>query len=80
MFNLAPESLPTSVKVVVSLVAEVPNRVLIVVAVRLIVAPITVLLTLVPMVDDVFNAVASAVLMPVPVKLDSSLTSPIVAT
>ena len=47
--NLAPESLPTTVNVACKKLFE-PNNVFTVVAVRLIVVPITVLDTLVPIV------------------------------
>ena len=47
--NLAPESLPVTVKIVLKVVA-LPNKVFTVVAVRLIVVPITVLDTFVPIV------------------------------
>jgi hypothetical protein len=52
--NLAPESLPVIVKIVFS-VFEVPNKVFTVVAVKLIVVPITVLDTFVPTVVVAFN-------------------------
>jgi hypothetical protein len=52
--NLAPESLPVTVKIVFNVFA-VPNNVLTVVAVKLIVVPITVLDTFVPTVVVVFN-------------------------
>ena len=55
-----------------------PNNVLIVVPVKLIDVPITVLETFVPSVVVVFNLSASAVLIPTPVKLDNNLTSAIV--
>jgi len=66
MVSLAPESLPTTVMVVCSCV-RVPNKVLTVVAVKLIEVPITVLETLVPIVVEVFNDSASSVLTPTPV-------------
>ena len=75
---LAPESLPVTVKIVLR-VAAVPNKVLTVVAVKLIVVPITVLDTLAPIVEVVFNCWASVVFTPTPSKLDSVLESPIVA-
>ena len=49
--NLAPESLPVTVKIVFK-VFEVPNNVLTVVDVKLIVVPITVLDTFVPTVEE----------------------------
>jgi len=63
--NLAPESLPVTVKIVFK-VFEVPNSVLTVVDVKLIVVPITVLDTFVPTVEVEFNAAASVVFTPVP--------------
>ena len=76
---LAPESLPMITNVVYN-VELIPNKVFNVVADKLIVVPITVLLTLVPIVVVVFNAVASGVLTPKPLKALIVLTSPIVAT
>jgi hypothetical protein len=55
-----------------------PNSDLIVVAVRFKVVPITVLDWLVPIVTVEFKAAAAGVLIPIPVKLDIVLTSPIV--
>ena len=55
--NLAPESLPVTVKIVFSVFA-VPNNVLTVVAVKLIVVPITVLDTFVPTVVVEFKSAA----------------------
>jgi hypothetical protein len=63
--NLAPESLPVIVNIVFKVFA-VPNKVLTVVAVRLIVVPITVLDTFVPTVEVEFNVAASVVFIPVP--------------
>ena len=60
MVNLAPESLPITVSVVCSFVLD-PNKVLTVVAVKLIEVPITFLDTLVPMVVVVFSVVVSVV-------------------
>ena len=76
--NLAPESLPVKVNIVFK-VFEVPNKVLTVVAVILIVVPITVLDTFVPTVEVEFNVAASVVFTPVPWKTDNTLESPIVA-
>jgi len=75
---LAPESLPTKVSVVCSWVL-LPNKVLTVVAVRLIEVPITVLETLVPAVVTELSLSASSVFTPTPEKLDTTLTSAIVA-
>jgi len=74
----APESRPVTTNVVYNAVLE-PNKVLTVVAVKLIVVPITVLLTFVPMVVVEFKLVASGVLIPTPLKEAIVLTSPIVA-
>jgi hypothetical protein len=76
--NLAPESLPVTVKIVFN-VFDVPNNVLTVVAVKLIVVPITVLDTFVPTVEVVFKLAAVEVFTPTPSKLESVLESPIVA-
>ena len=65
--TLAPLSLPIKVMVVCKVVLLAPNKVLTVVAVKLIEVPITVLETLVPNVDVVFNLSASSVLIPTPV-------------
>ena len=67
--NLAPESLPVTVKIVFN-VFDAPNNVLTVVAVKLIVVPITVLDTFVPTVVVAFKLVAVAVFTPTPSKLD----------
>jgi hypothetical protein len=75
---LAPESRPTTTSVVYSELLE-PNSVLTVVAVILIVVPITVLLTFVPIVVVEFKDVASGVLIPTPLNELIVLTSPIVA-
>ena len=58
----------------------VPNRVLIVVAVRFTDVPITALDTLVPKVVVEFKVEAAAVLIPTPLKVASTLASAIVAT
>lgn len=79
ILNLAPESLPITTKVVYN-VELVPNKVFNVVADKLIVVPMTVLLTFVPIVVVLFNDVASGVLIPKPLKELMVLTSPIVAT
>ena len=76
--TLAPESLPIIWRVVWSLVL-LPNNVLTVVALKLIEVPITVLDTFVPIVWVSFNVSASSVFIPTPVKLESTLTSAIVA-
>ena len=76
--NLAPESLPITVKVVCRRVLE-PNNVFIVVAVRFIVVPITFLETFVPKVVVEFNCSASSVLTPTPENVFNTLTSAIVA-
>ena len=76
---LAPLSLPINVNVLVRTLLEEPYNVLIVVPVRFIDVPITVLDTLVPSEVVWFNLSASAELMPTPVKLERSLTSAIVA-
>jgi hypothetical protein len=67
------------VKVVYKAILEEPNNVFIVVAVILIVVPITVLETLVPKVVVEFNAVAFGVLIPTPSNVFIVLTSAIVA-
>ena len=77
--NLAPESLPVTVKIVFK-VEALPNSVFTVVAVKLIVVPITVLDTLVPIVWVAFKTATSEVLTPTPSKLAKVLESPIVAT
>ena len=79
MLILAPESRPTTIKVVNKDELE-PNKVLTVVAVMLIDVPITVLLTFVPIVVVEFKLVASGVLIPTPLKELTVLTSPMVAT
>ena len=58
-----------------------PNNVLIVVALKLICVPITVLDTFVPIVvvELAFADVAASVLIPTPLKLDNNLISAIVA-
>jgi hypothetical protein len=76
--NLAPEPLPITVSVVCSCVL-VPNNVLTDVAVKLIVVPITVLDTLVPIVEVELSLSASCVLIPTPLKEFNTLTSAIVA-
>ena len=76
--NLAPESLPITVKVVCRRVLE-PNNVFIVVAVRFIVVPITFLETFVPKVEVEFNCSASSVLTPTPENVFNTLTSALVA-
>jgi hypothetical protein len=58
----------------------VPNKVLTVVAVIFTVVPITVLLTLVPIVVVELSEVASGVLIPTPLNAEVVLTSPIVNT
>ena len=76
--NLAPESLPTTVKVVYKVVVE-PNKVFKVVAVIFTVVPITVLDTFVPIVVvGVFKEVAAVVFIPTPLNAEVVLTSPIV--
>ena len=75
---LAPLSLPIIVIVLVKVLLDDPYKVLIVVPVKLIDVPITVLDTLVPSVVAAFNLSASAVFIPTPVKLESNLTSAIV--
>ena len=79
MVTLAPLSLPITVKVVYNEVL-VPNKVFIVVAVKLIVVPFTVLLKLVPIVSIEFKFKTSDVFIPIPVKLDKTLESAIVHT
>ena len=74
---LAPLSLPTIVIVLVSTLLEEPYNVLMVVPVKLIDVPITVLETLVPKVVVAFSLSDSAELIPTPVKLESNLTSAI---
>ena len=72
----APESKPIMVRVVV--IDELdPNNVLIVVALKLICVPITVLDTFVPIVvvELEFDDVAASVLIPTPLKLDNNLIS-----
>ena len=76
--NLAPESLPVTVNIVFN-VFDVPNSVFTVVAVKLIVVPITVLDTFVPIVEVEFKVAASVEFIPVPSKVDNTLESPIVA-
>ena len=75
---LAPLSLPTICKVVLSEVLE-PNNESIVVAVKLIVVPTTVLDTLVPIVWVEFKFWACSVLIPTPLNSLNNLTSAIVA-
>ena len=78
MVSLAPESLPTTVKVACKKLFE-PNNVFTVVAVKLIVVPTTVLETLVPIVVVELRATASGVLTPTPLNVLNVLTSEIVA-
>ncbi len=75
----APLFLPIIVIVVYN-TELVPNKVLTVVAVKLIVVPITVLLTLVPIVVVLLSVWTSGVFIPKPLKLLKVLTSEIVAT
>ena len=72
--TLAPLSLPTIERVACNFVL-VPNNVGSVVALKLIVEPITVLETLVPIVVDWFKVVAWSVLIPTPLKVLNNLIS-----
>ena len=78
--NLAPLSLPTTVIVAYNAVLA-PNNVLTVVALRLIVVPITVADTLVPnvVVELTFKASVESVSIPTPSNVDNNLTSEMVA-